>query len=96
MSGRTVDLTERLSSFVDDQVRIGRHHDASEVVHEALRRYEDALKADHARLEAIRDVVREGRAAIAEGDFKTIATPADRDAFLERLTADGSTGLSGM
>ena len=86
MSGRNVNLTEHLSHFVDDQVRRGRHQNASEVVREALRRYEDALLAEHALVEAIRDVIREGRAAIAGGDFTTIATPRDAEALFSRLT----------
>ena len=86
MSGRNVNLTEHLSLFVDDQVRRGRHQNASEVVREALRRYEDALLAEQARIDAIRDVIREGRAAIAGGDFTTIATPQDGEALFSRLT----------
>jgi antitoxin ParD1/3/4 len=86
MSGRNVNLTEHLNLFVDKQVRRGRHQNASEVVREALRRYEDALAAEQARLEAIRDVIREGRAAIAGGDFTTVPTPEDAEALFARLT----------
>ncbi len=86
MSARNVNLTDHLSFFVDDQVRSGRHQNASEVVREALRRYEDTIAAELARLAAIREVIREGRDAIARGDFTTIATPEDADALLSRLT----------
>lgn len=40
MAARSVELTEHLSRFVDEQVRCGRHQNVSEVVREALRRYE--------------------------------------------------------
>ncbi len=41
MSGRDFSLTPRLSGFIDKAVRSGRHPNASEVVREASRRYED-------------------------------------------------------
>ena len=43
MSARNVSLTEHLASFVDQQVAAGRHQSASEVVREALRRYEEEI-----------------------------------------------------
>ncbi len=86
MSGRNVNLTDHLNAFVDDQVRSGRHQNASEVVREALRRYEDDLSAERERVEAIRHVIREGREAIARGDFTVIAAADDSKALLARLT----------
>ena len=50
MAGRNVSLASRLSDFVDHQVGSGRHQNASEVVREALRRYETALCDDAARI----------------------------------------------
>ena len=95
MSGRNVNLTDHLSFFVEDQVRSGRHQNASEVVREALRRYEDAIAADRERLAAIRDVIREGREAIARGEFTTVATPKDADALLSRLTRRDPVPMKG-
>lgn len=86
MSARNVSLTSHLSTFVDSQVQSGRHQNASEVVREALRRYEDAIAAERERVEAIRHVIREGREAIAEGAFTTVAMPEDAGALLSRLT----------
>ncbi len=85
MSGRNVNLTTHLSTFVDAQVRSGRHQNASEVVREALRRYELDLAAEHERIAAIRAVIQEGRQAIALGDYTTVAGPEDSDALLGRL-----------
>ncbi len=68
-----MNLTDHLSLFVENQVQIGRHQNASEVVREALRRYEDAIAAEHERLEAIRYVIREEREAITRGDFTIVA-----------------------
>ena len=86
MSGRNVSLTDHLSSFVDVQVENGRHQNASEVVREALRRYENDLSAEHERVAAIRDVICGGRAAVARGDFTVVATSDDSAALLSRLT----------
>lgn len=54
MPGRNVNLTEHLNGFVSAQVSSGRHQNASEVVREALRRYEDTLAAERERVKAIR------------------------------------------
>lgn len=86
MPGRNVNLTEHLSGFVDEQVSRGRHQNASEVVREALRRYEDALAAERERVEAIRAVIRDGREALTRGEFATIGGPEDGEALLSRLT----------
>jgi antitoxin ParD1/3/4 len=54
MAGRNFSLTPRLSLFVDRHVGSGRHQNASEVVREALRRYEAVLVEEKARIIAIR------------------------------------------
>ena len=85
MSGRNVNLTSHLASFVDAQVQSGRHQNASEVVREALRRYEGDIAAEAEEISAIRSVIEAGRQAIAAGDYVTIASPDDRDELLGRL-----------
>jgi antitoxin ParD1/3/4 len=84
MSGRNFSITEHLSRFVDRQVGSGRHQNASEVVREALRRYEDDILAEAASLAAIERVATEGIAAIERGDHILIAGPEDRRALLQR------------
>jgi antitoxin ParD1/3/4 len=86
LSARNVSLTDHLDAFVDEQIRNGRHLDASDVVREALRRYEDAIIAERERAEAIRSIIREGREDIASGRFTTIACEADVDALRARMT----------
>lgn len=86
MSARNVNLTDYLNIFVDTRVRSGRHQNASEVVREALRRYESALAAENKHMKAIRHVIQEGREAFARGDFTTIATDQDAEALFSRLT----------
>jgi antitoxin ParD1/3/4 len=86
MAGRNFSLTPHLSSFVDRQVGSGRHQTASEVVREALRRYEAALSQDEARVAAIRTAIQEGRADIAGGDFTRVETADDAARLYAELT----------
>ena len=85
MSGRNFSLTDRLSAFVDAQVEAGRHQSASEVVREALRRYEDDVLAEQASLAAIEKVAEDGIAAIEHGEFTVISGRDGSRALLERL-----------
>ena len=88
MSGRNFSLTSHLSAFVDRQVESGRHRSASEVVREALRRYEADLEAERATLEAIAVVAAEGRAAVARGDVRLVRGAEDARTLIEDLMGD--------
>ncbi|WP_372396006.1 type II toxin-antitoxin system ParD family antitoxin [Azospirillum sp. HJ39] len=85
MGGRNFSLTDRLSAFVDRQVEDGRHQNASEVVREALRRYQDDLEAERASLAAIEAVAERGVSAIEGGEFRLVAGGEDRRALLDDL-----------
>lgn len=87
MAGRNFSLTEPLSDFVDGQVASGRHQNASEVVREALRRYESDLEREQADLAIISKVAETGLAAIARGDFTYISGDDGAHALVERLVA---------
>jgi antitoxin ParD1/3/4 len=87
MSGRNFSLTDRLSSFVNDQVKAGRHQNASEVVREALRRYEDDIVLEQAYLDEIRAVAAAGIAAIDQGNYVNIAGRRDASALRARINA---------
>jgi antitoxin ParD1/3/4 len=85
MSGRNFSLTDHLSTFVDEQVTSGRHQNASEVVREALRRYEDDTLTERASLAALEKVAQGGIAAIEAGDYTLIDGRDGSRALLERL-----------
>ncbi|TPK85450.1 type II toxin-antitoxin system ParD family antitoxin [Mesorhizobium sp. B2-4-17] len=87
MSGRNFSLTNHLSDFVDREVVSGRHQNASEVVREALRRYEDELAAEKASLAVIERIAAEGISAIENGDFTLVDGKDASQALLERLNA---------
>jgi len=86
MSGRNFSLTDHLSRFIDEQVANGRHQNASEVVREALRRYEDDMKHEEAQIAAIREIIRDGRDAKARGEFETIRGAEDEAKLFEEMT----------
>lgn len=90
MSGRNFSLTERLSRFVDQQVADGRHQNASEVVREALRRYQDDLDAEQASLAAIEAIAARGVADVERGNFRLVRDEADRKTLLDDLNRRAS------
>ncbi|UKJ77078.1 type II toxin-antitoxin system ParD family antitoxin [Azospirillum brasilense] len=90
MSGRNFSLTERLSAFIDRQVEDGRHQNASEVVREALRRYQDDLDAERASLAAIEAIAERGTTAIERGDYRLVDGEEDRRALLADLNRRAS------
>jgi antitoxin ParD1/3/4 len=87
MSGRNFSLTDHLSDFIDKEVASGRHQNASEVVREALRRYEDDIVAEHASLAVIEKIAEAGITAIESGDFTLVSGPDGSRALLDRLNA---------
>jgi antitoxin ParD1/3/4 len=87
-SARTVSLTEHQQQFLDAQVAAGRHGSTSEVVREALWRYEDDVKREEAHLTYLRRLGDEGEGAYARGDY--VSVPFDElDDFLSSLGCDG-------
>ena len=82
MSGRNFSLTDRLSGFIDQQVEAGRHQNASEVVREALRRYEQDVQMENAVIE---QAAARGIADIERGDFSLIRGDEGATALLDRL-----------
>lgn len=85
MPGRNFSLTDHLSQFVDDQVDSGRHQNASEVIREALRRYQHEVRMEQAQIQAIIELVKEGRDAKARGDFAVIDGPEDEARLIEEV-----------
>lgn len=70
--GRIVGLTQRYRRFIDAQVETGRHANSSEVVREALRRYERDIEAEQAAIEAIWALAHKSVAGEAAGDLTDI------------------------
>lgn len=68
-TGRNFSLTDHHQAFVDAQVTTGRHASGSEVVREALRRYEDDIQREQAHLKYLNRLTDQGEAAYHRGDF---------------------------
>jgi len=90
VSGRNFSLTERLSEFIDRQIEVGRHQNASEVVREALRRYQDDLEAERASLAAIESIAERGLAAIERGEYRLVSGDDGRRSLLDDLNRRAS------
>jgi antitoxin ParD1/3/4 len=93
-TGRNISLTEHLARFIDAEVESGRHQNASEVVREALRRYEDDVAAERASLAAIEAVAEEGIAAIARGEFAMIGGDEGARDLLDRLNQRAAASVA--
>jgi antitoxin ParD1/3/4 len=77
---RSVDLTEHFDSLIADGVASGRYGDASEAVQAGLTLLEQQEKRDQAKLEQLRDAIREGVDEIDRGEgirFASIDDLAD-------------------
>jgi antitoxin ParD1/3/4 len=86
-AGRNFSLTEALGSFVDEQVKSGRHVSSSEVVREALRRYQDDIWREQGHLDYLRKLAERGEADIAEGRYVELTTPNDVRAHIRNRAA---------
>ena len=95
MAGRNFSLTKRLSDFIDDQISEGRHQNASEVVREALRRYEDDIEATRASIAVIEEAAARGTAAIARGDFTHVRGPEEARKLMQQFNARAAKRAAG-
>jgi antitoxin ParD1/3/4 len=89
--GRNVSLTERHRRFIDLQVETGRHASASEVVREALRRYETELEAEQAAIHALWALAEKSEAGEATGDFIDIQDDAHLGEVMDQLLTEAAT-----
>jgi antitoxin ParD1/3/4 len=83
-TGRNFSLTEHQQSFVSEQVVNGRHASGSEVIREALRRYEDDILREQARLAVLNKLAEDGEAAYADGEFTRLSSRAELRAFIRK------------
>lgn len=73
----SISLGDYFSGFVDAQVASGRFASASEVIRAGLR----LLEADQAKLDRLRELIR-------EGDESGEPVPLDREKFFAAMTAE--------
>ena len=92
--GKNVSLTERHRHFIDLQVETGRHASASEVVREALRRYESDLEAERAAIDALWTLAEKSQAGEATGDFIDIQDDAHLGQVMDQLLTEAVSQVS--
>lgn len=93
-AGRNISLTDRHRRFVDAQVASGRHASASEVVREALGRYEDDVAADQAHLDMLAALAAQGEADIARGATIKVRDSAHLRAILDEASHEADAYLA--
>jgi antitoxin ParD1/3/4 len=89
----SIALSPHLEAFVREQVDAGRYNNVSEVVRDALRLLERRQQEDEVKLEALRQAVASGVAAIDGSDF-TIVEPQDIGTFVSGLGSRATAGSS--
>lgn len=79
-----VSLTPALEKFIRERAESDDYNNASEVVREALRLLKQSEELKALRLEKLRQSIRAGDAALADGSYTEIET----DEALDRFFAD--------
>jgi putative addiction module CopG family antidote len=85
--GRNLRLTDELGSFVDEQVKSGRHVNSSEVVCEALPRYQDDIRREQGHLNYLQKLADRGETNIIAGRYVELTTPNDLRAHIRNRAA---------
>lgn len=78
-------LTPQLEQFVRERTESGEYNNASEVVRDALRLLKHREEQRALRLERLRESIRAGDEALAQGDFTQIGDDKELDAFFAKL-----------
>ena len=90
MPTRNVNLTAEQDAFVEEVVRSGKYQNASEAVRDAVRDWQQRLKADDLKLERLRMSIDVGLANLDRGDYEEV-DDADLEAWLDRLVDPASS-----
>lgn len=94
MPTRNVNLTEHFDRFIEAGITSGRFSNASEVVREGLRLLEQREEEDKARLEWLRAAAKEGFDQLDRGDYVTLNSEEELDAFMDRIHEEASADLA--
>ncbi len=81
-----VSLTPELDTFVQEKVKSGLYHSASEVIREGLRLLKERDALQELRLEELRKQVRAGFAQIERGECLEFTSP---DEIVAHITKEG-------
>jgi antitoxin ParD1/3/4 len=91
---RNINLSEHFDHFVDAGVTSGRFSDASEAVGEGLSLLEQREEEDRAKIEWLRAAAKEGFDAADSGDYVTLNSEEELDAFLDQVHEEVTSELA--
>jgi antitoxin ParD1/3/4 len=98
MKQLNVSITPHFSKFIRRKIASGRYSSASEVVREALRRFEQAEVVGEQSMivdpDGYREAVLEGLASIERGDFNELKGEAALHEFFEDIISRGKKRLA--
>lgn len=95
MAAQNFELSERHQAFIREAVANGTYENESAVVNAAMTLLEEQMGAYPERLEALQALVREGFDQFERGEYITLATDADVDAFMDGIEAKYRTPEAG-
>ncbi len=84
MPTRNINLTAEQDAFIEEVVRVGKYQNASEAVRDAVRGWQERLKADELKLERLRQSIKAGVEALDRGKYDEVEDE-DLDAYLDGL-----------
>jgi antitoxin ParD1/3/4 len=80
--------------LIESGITSGRFSNASEVVREGLRLLEQREQEDKAKIEWLRAAAKEGFDQLDRGDYVTLNSEEDLDAFLDQIHEEVSAELA--
>lgn len=86
MPTRNISLTPEQDAFIEEAVKSGEYQNASEAVRDALRVLQQRRREDVLRLEALRQQIDAGIAALERGESTEVAD-IELDAYLDGLSS---------
>ena len=86
MPTRNISLTPEQDAFIEEAVKSGEYQNASDAVRDALRALQQRRREDALKLEALRQQINAGLAALEKGEFTEI-DDAELDSCLDGLAA---------
>jgi antitoxin ParD1/3/4 len=81
-----ISLTPELDTFVQDKVKSGLYHAASEVIHAGLHLLKEKDAIQELRMEELRKQVREGFVQIEKGEFLEFSSTEE---IVSHITQEG-------
>lgn len=88
MPTQNVSLSEHFYDFIQRCVDSGRYQNASEVVRAALRVLEQQEKEEAARIQHIKEMIREAEESYARGEYTELRSDEDFDRFFAEIRED--------